>query len=117
MNYFQKQVRQDVKRGITIEGSTGKAFIVASGAKFSNEKGAELSVLLTVKGPAFKGRIQVKKAKGDEGIPGVEPVYYLNILKRKGWFYECVQSYSIHPTQLTAVLDAVVMGTGQVETV
>ena len=113
MNFEQKQIRRDVKKGITIEGGSGNVFIVNSKATFSNEKDS-LTVLLKVKGQTFEGRVKIKKIP-EEG----EGVFYRVIfLERKGWFYHPIKDFSgVHSRQLTAVLDAVVWGTGQVESV
>jgi hypothetical protein len=114
MHYFQKQVRRDVKRGITIEGVSGVTFIINNKVKFSSVKDSELAVLIKIKGPAFEGRVRVIKIpEGMDGFP-----YWVTFLKRIGWTYKPVKKFKgVHAQQLTAVLDAVVSGTAEVEAV
>lgn len=116
MNSFQKQVRRDVKRGITIEGVPGGAFIQNSKATFSNEKGIDTAVLLKVKGPAFDGRVRVLKPDAADAAADGAITYQVVFLKRSGWFYHPIKTFKgVYSQQLTAVLDAVVSGTAEVE--
>jgi hypothetical protein len=118
VNELLKRVRKQIKRGVTIEGDYGPGFIVKSGAKFVADSKYHNRVYIKVKGPAFEGRVYITlQAKLDLILS--PDIYNLRFKQNGGYKYYHTVKYlkGVHPGQLTAVLDAVVMGTGEVKEV
>jgi hypothetical protein len=115
-NEFLKRVRREIKRGVTIEGGYGPGFIVKSGAKFVCDKGWINRIYIKLKGEKFEGRVYVIEQAKLEGKPSAYNVRF----KQNGgskYYYTVKYFKGIAPAQLTAVLDAVVNGTGDVKQV
>jgi hypothetical protein len=108
-----KRVRKTIKRGVTVEGGFGPGFIVKSGAKFVSEKGWTNRFYIKLAGMVFTGRVYVLS----EGtVPNKGESYRLRFKKKYGKSFATVKHLSgVRPSQLTAVLDAYVNGTGVVE--
>lgn len=116
MNEFMKRVRSEIKKGVTVNGVHGPGFIAESKAKFVAEKGYKSRSRITVEGLAFSGRVIITPHIGD-----VQEVLYNVMFKKRiaygKLFYTHKRFTGVSPQQLTAVIDAVINGTGVVEEV